>query len=65
MRDGQYVTIQRTFKRWKVLYLVGILAVALGVILLVAEEFGMGFLAIVAGIFIQGMARGGAWWDNG
>lgn len=65
MKDGAYTTVQRTFKRWKALHLFGIATVALGVILLIAEEFGLGFLTIIAGVFFQGAARGGAWWDNG
>lgn len=65
MQDGEYVTIQRTAKRWKALAALGTIVVGLGILQLIGESFDTGFATIIVGIFIQGMARGGAWWTNG
>ncbi len=59
------VTTQGTARRLKAWQLGGTLIVALGVVLIVAEQHLAGAGVAAAGLVVYGVARARAWWRHG
>jgi len=67
LTEGNVVTIQKTFKKWKAVKLVSVLAIVIGILSFAGGDImkGIGVLSIFLGIIGLIISRLGAWWTTG
>ncbi|HET7175980.1 MAG TPA: zinc ribbon domain-containing protein [Gammaproteobacteria bacterium] len=58
-------TIEQTSKKWKALQLGASVAIAAGIVFMMAGNMGFGAFLAFIGIITYIYGRAGAWWQNG